>query len=174
MTYRNPTWARIDSITDPVMGNHEYKTGPDAFRASCPATMSTAQSFFSHFGPDSNPMPPDQIPTRCRRPLLVRCLQLALGGLRSNCPKSGVGGCAATSAQTTWLKADLSSTSQLCIAAFCHKPLFTGVGTGKPGLPAMAKRVVCRSPGRGAERAPAQLPAVRPDESKRRKRSQSG
>ncbi|MBA2559532.1 MAG: metallophosphoesterase, partial [Propionibacteriales bacterium] len=41
----------------------------------------------------------------------------------------GVGGCTATSPQTTWLKSDLASVdsvAQPCIAAFWHQPLWTG------------------------------------------------
>ena len=48
-----------------------------------------------------------------------------------NCTKANVGGCAGTSTQTAWLKKDLASTTQPCIAAFWHQPLYTGIAPGK-------------------------------------------
>ena len=60
------------------------------------------------------------------RPLLLRPRQLRRTvALNGNCGKTGVGGCGAKSPQTTWLAADLAATTQPCIGAFWHQPLFT-------------------------------------------------
>lgn len=120
----NPTWGRVDSIMNPVAGNHEYKTGTDAFGATCPTTNTTAQNFFSHFGTSAHPE------TNGHFSFDVGSWHIV--GLNGNCSKSGVGGCSATSAQTKWLNADLASTLQPCILSFWHQPLFTG-STGVRG-----------------------------------------
>jgi hypothetical protein len=50
-------------------------------------------------------------------------------GMNGNCQHAG--GCGTSSAQTAWLQTDLASTTQLCIAAYWHQPMFTGLDTGK-------------------------------------------
>lgn len=117
----NPTWGRLDNIFKPVVGNHEYKTGLDVFGGTCPTTNTTAQSYFGHFGAAAHP------DTKGHFSFDVGSWHLI--ALNGNCSKSGVGGCSATSAQTTWLKSDLASTSQPCIGAFWHQPLFTASST---------------------------------------------
>jgi hypothetical protein len=119
----NPTWGRLDSLFRPTVGNHEYKTTTDLFGTPCPASNSTAKPYFDHFGASA-------------RPASTGHYSFDLGswhliGLNGNCTKAYVGGCSATSAQTTWLKNDLASTTQPCIAAFWHQPLYTGIAPGK-------------------------------------------
>jgi hypothetical protein len=118
----NPTWGRLDALMNPVAGNHEYKTGTDLFGAQCPTDNSTAQSFFTHFGASAHPSSGGHFSIDLGTWHLV--------GLNGNCGKSGVGGCSASSAQTTWLKQDLAATSQPCVAAFWHQPLFTAASFG--------------------------------------------
>ncbi len=103
---------------DPIAGNHEYKTGNDAFGSPCPTSNSTAQPYFDHFGAAAHPDTNGHFSFDLGSWHLI--------GLNANCSKSGVGGCTATSAQTNWLKGDLASTSQPCILAFWHQPRFTG------------------------------------------------
>ncbi len=115
----DPSWGRMDSRMNPVAGNHEYKTGNDVFGHPCPTTNKTATNFFTHFGASSHPETGGHFSFDLGTWHLI--------GLNGNCTASGVGGCTDTSAQTTWLKADLASTLQPCILAFWHQPLYTGL-----------------------------------------------
>lgn len=117
-----PTWGRVDDLIQPVAGNHEYQTGDDAFGTPCPTDNTHAANYFSYFGAAAHPE-------------TVGHFSFDLGSwhvvaLNANCSKSGVGGCGARSAQTKWLRADLASTSQACILAFWHQPLWSGTGKG--------------------------------------------
>lgn len=114
----DPTWGRLDPLMRPVPGNHEYQTGKDAFGGTCPTSNTSAQSFFNHFGAAAHPA------TRGHFSFDLGSWHLI--GLNANCGQSGVGGCGATGPQTIWLEQDLASTTQPCIAAFWHQPLFTG------------------------------------------------
>lgn len=118
-----PTWGRLDDLMQPVPGNHEYKTGKDAFGSPCPTDNDRAAGYFGYFGAAAHPR-------------TVGHFSFDLGSwhvvaLNANCSKSGVGGCGARSAQTTWLKADLASTTKSCILSFWHQPLWSGTGTGR-------------------------------------------
>lgn len=118
-----PSWGRLNSKVDPVAGNHEYITGKDPYGAACPSSNSTAQTYFNYFGAAS-------------RPETVGHFSFDLGtwhliGLNAQCTKSGTGGCSATSAQTTWLRDDLTANIQPCVLAFWHQPLFTGTPQSK-------------------------------------------
>ncbi|MBA2560314.1 MAG: alkaline phosphatase [Propionibacteriales bacterium] len=120
----DPSWGRIAAIMSPVPGNHEYKATTDEFGAACPTTNTTAQSYFTYFGAAAHPE------TKGHYSFDLGSWHLI--GLNGNCSKSGVGGCAATSAQTTWLNNDLAATTQPCIAAFWHQPLFTASTVSGP------------------------------------------
>ena len=118
----NPTWGRLDAKILPVAGNHEYQTGVDSLGGTCPSTNSTAQSFFAHFGAAAHSATGGHFSFDLGAWHLV--------ALNANCGHSGVGGCSATSPQTTWLKSDLAATTQPCILAFWHQPLFTAYQSG--------------------------------------------
>jgi hypothetical protein len=105
-----------------VAGNHEYKTGKDAFGSPCPSDNTRAENYFRYFGAAAHPE-------------TVGHFSFDLGGwhvvaLNANCARSGVGGCGAKSAQTKWLRADLANTSKACLLAFWHQPLWSGTGKG--------------------------------------------
>ena len=115
----HPTWGRLGDRMVPVVGNHEYKTGTDAFGSSCPASNSTAAGYFSYFGSAAHPETAGHFSFDLGSWHLV--------GLNAQCTRSGAGGCTATSSQTTWLTQDLATTTQPCVLAFWHQPLFTGL-----------------------------------------------
>ncbi len=119
----NPTWGRLDSMMDPVAGNHEYETGVDAFGAHCPSGNTAANNYFDHFGAAAHPGTDGHFSFDLGSWHLI--------ALNANCSKSKVGGCGPTSPQTRWLKADLAATTKPCVAAFWHQPLWTGNGTGR-------------------------------------------
>jgi hypothetical protein len=121
----NPTYGRLDSRMDPAVGNHEYNTGIDNYGSPCPADNTVAQPYFTHFGAAAHQE------TNGHYSFDLGSWHLV--ALNANCSAAKTGGCSATSAQTTWLKADLAkvnSTTQPCIMAFWHQPLWTGTGTG--------------------------------------------
>ncbi|SRR5436190_2853797 len=115
----NPTWGRLDPLMKPSIGNHEIKTGLDAWGMQCPTDNSTGANYFAHFGAAAHPE-------------TVGHYSFDLGtwhfvALNADCSMKNAGGCAATSPQTTWLKADLAGTTQPCIAAYWHQPLYQGL-----------------------------------------------
>jgi hypothetical protein len=114
----DPTFGRLDPLMRPVAGNHEYQTGKDAFGAICPSSNTTAANYFAHFGAAAHQATAGHFSFDLGTWHFV--------ALNANCGQSGVGGCGTTSPQTVWLQHDLASTTQPCIAAFWHQPLFTG------------------------------------------------
>ena len=118
----DPTWGRLNSIAEPVVGNHEYKTGNDVFGTPCPADNTTAANYFSYFGAAAHPA------TAGHYSFDIGTWHIVV--LNANCSKSGVGGCKTWSPQTKWLRQDLAATAQPCIAAAWHQPLWTGIQTG--------------------------------------------
>jgi Calcineurin-like phosphoesterase len=111
-----PTWGRLGDRITPVAGNHEYKVGTDVYGATCPSTNATAQTFFSYFA-NSHPETNGHFSFDLGTWHLI--------GLNGNCKRAG--GCTASSAQTGWLTADLAATTQPCILAYWHQPLFQGL-----------------------------------------------
>jgi hypothetical protein len=98
----DPTWGRVKSVTAPVPGNHEYRTGG-------------AAGYFSYFGARAGD--PDKG---------YYSFDLAgwhLVALNSNCSK--VGGCGAGSPQERWLRRDLAASTPRCTLAFWHHPRFS-------------------------------------------------
>lgn len=108
-TAYNETWGRFNSIAHPVPGNHEYDTPG-------------ATGYFDYFGP-------------------AIAGTEASGGyysyeegawhivaLNSNCSDIGcedTEGGSVTSAELSWLRADLASHPDQCVLAYWHHPAFT-------------------------------------------------
>jgi hypothetical protein len=111
-----PTYGRLNSIIRPAAGNHEYQTGPDEFGGTCPASNTTAATYFNYFGAAAHPA-------------TNGWYSFDLGSwhviaLNSNC--GSIGGCGPTSPETQWLQSDLAATTQPCILAYWHHPRWTG------------------------------------------------
>jgi hypothetical protein len=97
-----PTWGRLRDITRPALGNQELKV----FHAN------TFRAYFGDLaGPDQGYWSFD-----------VGTWHFVV--LNSNCT-TVVGGCAAGSPQQRWLDADLTETSQKCVAVLWHHPRFS-------------------------------------------------
>lgn len=116
-----PSWGRFNSIIDPVVGNHEYLTGTDPYGELCPSSNTTAANYFSYFGPRAFPATAGHYSYNLGSWHLI--------ALNANCSRSFVGGCKATSKQTTWLAADLAANTQPCVLAYWHQPMFQGTAT---------------------------------------------
>lgn len=96
------TWGRLQAITHPVPGNHEYVTPG-------------AQGYYSYFGMAAGD------PAK-------GWYSFDLGGwhliaLNSNC--AAVGGCGAASPQGQWLATDLAAHPGVCTLAYWHHPRFS-------------------------------------------------
>jgi hypothetical protein len=124
-----PTWGNMNPFITPVAGNHEYSRGTDAGGNACPTTNKTAQNYFSYFANSGSSWVGGG-----SHPSTAGHFSFDIGGwhiiaLNANCGKGGVGGCSATSPQTTWLANDLEATSQPCILAYWHQPRWTGTSS---------------------------------------------
>src|SRR5713226_6225506 len=115
-----PSWGVFNSMMYPVAGNHEYQTGTDRFGGTCPATNTTAANYFWYFGVNADPNSNGGHFSFDRGGWHII-------GLNANC--SSVGGCGSSSPETVWLSTDLNTTSQACILAYWHQPLWTGLST---------------------------------------------
>lgn len=96
------SWGRVKSITRPVPGNHEYRSG-------------SAAGYYRYFGAAAGD------PARGYYSYDLRGWHLI--ALNSNC--SFVGGCGAGSPQEQWLRADLRRSRAVCTLAYWHHPRFS-------------------------------------------------
>jgi calcineurin-like phosphoesterase family protein len=101
------SWGAYKAITHPAPGNHDYQT-------------SGAAGYYAYFGAAAGD------PAK-------GYYSYDLGGwhliaLNSSC--SPVGGCGTASAQTVWLRNDLSRTTKSCILAYWHHPRFSSATHG--------------------------------------------
>lgn len=96
-----PTWGAFKDRTNPVPGNHEYRT-------------SGAADYFSYFGTRAGP------PGTGWYAYDVGTWRIY--ALNSNCL---VVGCSAGSAQEQWLRADLAASPRACVLAYWHHPRFS-------------------------------------------------
>jgi len=124
-----PTWGVMNPWITPVAGNHEYRTGTDPFGAACPSTNNTAQQFFNYFLTSGS-----RWAGGGSHPATAGHFSFDIGSwhiiaLNANCGNTGVGGCGASSPQTTWLANDLATTTQPCILAYWHQPRWTGTSS---------------------------------------------
>ncbi|WP_214105509.1 CBM96 family carbohydrate-binding protein [Acrocarpospora catenulata] len=108
-SYYHPTWGRHKARTRPVAGNHDYNT-------------SGATGYYGYFGSAAGD------PTK-------GYYSYDLGSnwhvivLNSNC--SAVP-CGTTSAQVTWLRADLAANTRPCTVAMWHHPRYTSGANHAP------------------------------------------
>ncbi len=156
-----PSWGRVNNRMNPVAGNHEYTGRARPLRETMPGWQLHRPDFFNYFGAAAHPRAVGHFSFDIGNWHLI--------GLNAQCSRKNVGGCSATSPQTQWLAADLAATTQPCTLAFWHQPLFTGSGTGKvDDLPTLVEHPLRRGRRRHPQRPPAQLPAIRRAQPKRR------
>lgn len=94
-------WSRFSNIWKPVPGNHEYYT-------------SNASGYYSYFGSDAGD------PTKGYYSYELGDWKVF--ALNSNCLDVP---CSAGSVQEQWLRAELAASSNKCILAYWHHPLFS-------------------------------------------------
>lgn len=98
----DPTWGRVNGISYPAPGNHEYGTAG-------------AAGYFEYFGAAAGD------PNKGYYSFDVGSWHVI--ALNSNCGR--VGGCAAGTPQEQWLRADLAAHPAACTLAYWHHPRFS-------------------------------------------------
>jgi acid phosphatase type 7 len=104
-----PTWGQFKERTRPAPGNHDYET-------------EGASAYFDYFG--------DAAGQPGKGYYSYDLGSWHIVALDSNCEEVG---CAATSPQLRWLKADLAKDAKTCTLAYFHYPLFSS-GKYRPGI----------------------------------------
>jgi len=102
----DPSWGRVESVTYPVIGNHEYSTRGGT------GCSSGGAGYFGYFG--SVAAGPDGYYS-----FDIGAWHLI--ALNANCSFVA---CKAGSAQETWLRNDLAAHPAACTLAFWHQPRF--------------------------------------------------
>ena len=108
-----PTWGRHKARTRPTAGNHEYQT-------------SGASGYYGYFGSAAGD------PSKGYYSFDIGSWHGVV--LNSNC--SQVGGCGASSPQTTWLRNDLAAHPASCTVAIWHHPRYSSSRSSPDGLTA--------------------------------------
>jgi acid phosphatase type 7 len=102
-----PTWGRLDRISHPVPGNHEYITSAESVDAA---------GYFAYFRTRAG-----DVRTGWRSFDLGSWHLIALNGA---CPPAG--SCGPGSPQERWLRADLAANARdRCVLAYWHEPRFS-------------------------------------------------
>jgi chitodextrinase len=108
------SWGRVKGITHPSVGNHEYLTSGGT---DCDPT-GKGLGYFQYFGAAAG------LASQGFYSYNIGTWHLI--ALNSNC--SSAGGCSASSAQGTWLVADLAAHANMCTLAYWHIPLYSSGG----------------------------------------------
>lgn len=113
----NATWGQFNPMVHPAPGNHEY------------AASSTATGYFTYFGTAAG-----------SGNYSYDLGSWHLIALNSNCSNSGCGDSVAgtsSSAELSWLEADLAAHQHQCVLAYWHHPAFSSgyVGNSPKVLP---------------------------------------
>ena len=98
----DPSWGRVKSRTKPTPGNHEYQTAG-------------AAGYFSYFGSVAGD------PSQGYYSYDLGDWHIIVLNSNSACTTIS---CSATSAQVTWLEADLAASTKACTLAYWHHPRF--------------------------------------------------
>ena len=107
-TVYDSTWGRLNALSHPVPGNHEYQTS------------STASGYFDYFNGAGNATGIAGERGKCYYSYDLGNWHVI--ALNSNCTR--IGGCAAGSPQELWLATDLATHPSSCILAYYHHPNF--------------------------------------------------
>jgi len=122
----NESWGRFKTITDPVVGNHEYGT-------------SGAAGYFGYFGNAATPRQPG-CTSNCEGyysfDVSVGTATWHIAVINSECTRIGGGvGCAVDSPQYNWLAADLTANDgTTCTAVLSHRPRWSSNSFASPEI----------------------------------------
>ena len=128
-TMYGPSWGRLDSISYPVPGNHEYGyIGTDV-------QPTGGTGYFTYFGDRSHPLDPG-CTTLCRSWYSYDIGSWHLIALDSQC--AVVNGCNPGNPQYQWLLSDLNAhASSRCTLAYWHIPIYSSSQDHQPDMQAI-------------------------------------
>ena len=109
-----PSWGRVNGITHPVPGNHEYLTASNSTGTGC-SSKADAAGYYAYFGSAAGD------PSKGWYSFDVGPWHLV--ALNGEC--AFVGGCGTGSPQEVWLKNDLAAHPSSCTLAYWHEPRFS-------------------------------------------------
>jgi Fibronectin type III domain/Calcineurin-like phosphoesterase len=98
----DPSWGRVNGLSHPVPGNHEYQS-------------QGAAGYYSYFGSLAGD------PTKGYYSFDIGAWHLI--ALNSEC--ANIGGCGTGSPEEVWLRNDLAAHSNTCTLAYWHRPRFS-------------------------------------------------
>ena len=114
----DPSWGAFKGISYPAIGNHEYQATSTVDTDCTP----NGSGYYNYWGATAGDPSKGYYSWTLGSWLMV--------SLNANCK---IVSCAATSPQVSWLKQQLSATSQPCILAYWHQPLFSSAGGATAG-----------------------------------------
>ncbi|WP_426503119.1 DUF7594 domain-containing protein [Dactylosporangium sp. McL0621] len=123
-----PSWGRMDPISHPVPGNHEY----GYIGSSIEPTGGTG--YFTYFGDRAHPLDPGCV-TLCKSWYSWDIGNWHMIALDSQC--GVIGGCNPGNPQYQWLLADLNANTRPCTLAYWHIPLFSSSQDHQPDMTAI-------------------------------------
>jgi hypothetical protein len=104
--YYQPSWGRLDHISRPVPGNHEYITSAESVDGA---------GYFAYFRSRAGDVRKGWYSFDLGRWHLI--------ALNGHCPPAG--SCGPGSPQERWLRADLAAHEDACVLAYWHEPRFS-------------------------------------------------
>jgi hypothetical protein len=129
-TMYDPSWGRLNAISHPVPGNHEYGyIGTDV-------EPTGGTGYFTYFGDRSHPLAPG-CTTLCTSWYSYNIGSWHLIALDSQC--GVVGGCNPGNPQYQWLLSDLNATTSKCVLAYWHIPLYSSSQDHQPDMQSIYK-----------------------------------
>jgi hypothetical protein len=121
----DPSWGRLNAISYPVPGNHEYGYIGSAVEPTGGA------GYFTYFGDRSHPLQPG-CTSMCTSWYSYNIGSWHIVALDSQC--SVIGGCNPGNAEYNWLQADLKANTAKCTLAYWHIPLYSSSQDHQPDM----------------------------------------
>jgi acid phosphatase type 7 len=121
-TSYDPTWGRFDSITEPVLGNHEIKTTSDDGDTGCSASGSGYFTYFANHGVT------DAAGVNGKGYYSYDLGSWHVLAINTQCGQ--VGGCGVNSPEEKWIKSDLAAHPAQCTLAYWHQASWSSVTGG--------------------------------------------
>jgi hypothetical protein len=124
----DPSWGRLNAISRPIPGNHEWGYIGTAVEPT------GGTGYFTYFGDRSHPLAPG-CTTNCTSWYSYEIGSWHVVALDSQC--TVVGGCNPGNPQYKWLQADLAAHPAQCTLAYWHIPLFSSSQDHQPDMQAI-------------------------------------
>ncbi len=125
----NPSWGRLNDISRPIPGNHEYGYIGSSVQPT------GGEGYFTYFGPRAHPLQPN-CTINCTSWYSYNIGKWHLIALDSQC--GVVGGCNPGNPQYKWLLSDLNANAGMqCTLAYWHIPVFSSSQDHQPDMQAI-------------------------------------